>query len=52
MLVKDAVCGREISPRKAEKADLAAGHGGTVYYFDSEACREQFRKDPQRYVKE
>ena len=51
-LARDPVCGREISPRKAEKAGLAAGHGGRVYYFDSEACREQFQKDPERYVKE
>jgi Cu(I)/Ag(I) efflux system membrane fusion protein len=49
-LSKDPVCGREISPRKAEKAGLAAGHGGRAYYFDSEACREQFRKDPERYA--
>jgi membrane fusion protein, copper/silver efflux system len=49
-LSKDPVCGREISPRKAEKAGLAAGHGGRAYYFDSEACREQFQKDPERYA--
>jgi Cu(I)/Ag(I) efflux system membrane fusion protein len=51
-LARDPVCGREISPRKAEKAGLAVGHGGRTYYFDSEACRQQFQKDPQRYVKE
>jgi Cu(I)/Ag(I) efflux system membrane fusion protein len=51
-LARDPVCGREISPRKAEKAGLTAGHGGKVYHFDSEACRQQFQKDPERYVKE
>jgi Cu(I)/Ag(I) efflux system membrane fusion protein len=49
---RDPVCGREISPRKAEKAGLAVGHGGRTYYFESEACRQQFQKDPQRYVKD
>jgi Cu(I)/Ag(I) efflux system membrane fusion protein len=51
-LARDPVCGREISPRKAEKAGLAVGHGGRTYYFESEACRQQFQKDPQRYVKD
>jgi RND family efflux transporter MFP subunit len=49
-LVRDPVCGREISARKAEKAGLAAGHEGRVFYFDSKACREQFQKDPERYA--
>jgi RND family efflux transporter MFP subunit len=52
LLVKDPVCGQEISPRKAEKAGLKAGHGGKIYYFHSEECREKFKKDPERYVKE
>jgi RND family efflux transporter MFP subunit len=50
LLVKDPVCGQEISPRKAEKAGLKAGFGGKTYYFNSEECREKFRKDPERYV--
>ncbi len=52
LLAKDPVCGQEISPRKAEKAGLRAGHGGKVYYFHSEKCKQDFQKDPERYGKE
>jgi membrane fusion protein, copper/silver efflux system len=52
LLVKDPVCGQEISQRKAERARLRAGHGGKTYYFHSEDCKAQFEKEPERYVKE
>jgi YHS domain-containing protein len=50
LLVKDPVCGQEISPRKAEKAGLKAGHGGKIYYFHSGECREKFKENPERYA--
>lgn len=52
LLVTDPVCGQEISPRKAEKAGLKAGHGGKTYYFHSEECRRKFQEEPERFSKE
>jgi len=52
LLVRDPVCGQEISPRKAEKAGLKAGHGGKIYYFHSEECKQKFQKEPGRWIKE
>jgi len=48
-LVRDPVCGQEISPRKAEKAGLKTGHGGKTYYFHSDKCKQKFQEDPERY---
>jgi RND family efflux transporter MFP subunit len=50
-LSKDPVCGQEISPVKAEKAGRKIGYGGKTYYFDTDECKQQFEKDPKRYVK-
>ena len=44
MLVKDPVCGQEVSPRKAEKAGLKASRGGKTYYFHSEECKRHSEK--------
>ncbi len=51
LLIKDPVCGLEISQRKAEKSGLKAGHGGKTYYFHSGECKGKFEKSPERYVK-
>ncbi len=51
-LSKDPVCGVEVSVTKSEKARLKASYGGKTYYFDSEECKQQFNKSPDRYVKE
>jgi RND family efflux transporter MFP subunit len=51
-LSKDPVCGIEVSPKKAEKAGRKIGHLGKTYYFCSEECKQQFAKEPGRYVKE
>jgi membrane fusion protein, copper/silver efflux system len=50
LLVKDPVCGEEISPRKAERAGLKTGHGGKTYYFHSEECKHTFQKDPEHFA--
>jgi YHS domain-containing protein len=43
----DPVCGREL-----KRADAAAAidHHGTVYFFCSEACKQQFVADPTLFV--
>jgi YHS domain-containing protein len=43
----DPVCGREL--RRADAA-AAVDHHGRVYFFCSEACRNQFLNDPTLFV--
>ncbi len=50
-LVKDPVCGMDVSVNKAEKAGRRIKTNNTVYYFCSEECKEQFQKNPERNVK-
>jgi len=45
--VKDAVCGMELEPIETT---LQVAHKGTIYYFCSTACKDQFVTDPQKYV--
>jgi Cu+-exporting ATPase len=48
MKVKDPVCGMSI-----EDADAVATseYGGTTYYFCSQPCKENFDKDPEKFLK-
>ncbi len=46
-MVKDPVCGMEIDPAKAVKAE----HGGKTYSFCSNDCRDRFLKNPAEYTK-
>lgn len=44
---KDVVCGRDVDEKRAQfKLDWY----GKTYYFCSEMCLDQFRKDPQKYL--
>jgi Cu+-exporting ATPase len=43
----DPVCGMEVDP---EKVAVHAEHEGVTYYFCSAWCREEFEKDPEKYV--
>ena len=43
----DPVCGREL---KRADATAAVDYHGTVYFFCSEACKEQFVADPTLFV--
>ena len=43
----DPVCGMALNPHEA----LAqTAHGGRVYYFCSENCRQKFDRQPQKYI--
>ena len=42
----DPVCGKTVTPDQAK----SAVHGGTVYYFCSNECRDRFETAPQLYV--
>lgn len=48
MKVTDPVCGMEF---RREEAVATVEHSGTVYFFCTEACRKQFEKEPERYVR-
>jgi YHS domain-containing protein len=43
----DPVCGREL--KRADAAGAIDVHG-TVYFFDTLACRDAFAADPDRYT--
>lgn len=45
--MKDPVCGMEIDEKKAKKEM----HEGEAYYFCSDSCKEQFDKNPKKYIK-
>jgi Cu+-exporting ATPase len=47
MTVQDPVCGMEI---EARSAFAKRGHMGQTFYFCSQACVDQFDRDPHRYV--
>jgi Cu(I)/Ag(I) efflux system membrane fusion protein len=51
LLEKDPVCGREVSPRKAEKENRRVRHAGVVYYFCSDEHKRVFEAAPQAHVK-
>ncbi|HEY7282352.1 MAG TPA: YHS domain-containing protein [Actinomycetota bacterium] len=46
-MVIDPVCGMRIDP---EDAVAEVEHGGTTYFFCSEACRDVFVADPDQFV--
>ena len=51
-LSKDPVCGMEVSVNKAEKSGRKSRFQGKTYYFCNDDCKQQFEKEPSRYVKE
>jgi YHS domain-containing protein len=47
MTAKDVVCGMEVEEKKAPKSV----YKGRTYYFCSPACKMQFDRDPEQYLK-
>jgi YHS domain-containing protein len=45
--VKDIVCGMEVEKDEAVKASYKA----RTFYFCSDACKDKFKEDPERYVR-
>jgi Cu+-exporting ATPase len=45
---KDPVCGMQVDPRTAAAQST---YNGKTYYFCSEACRQQFDKNPAQYAR-
>ena len=46
-MVVDPVCGMEIDPQTAAGSSQ---YMGKTYYFCSPGCKQDFDKDPERYV--
>ena len=44
----DPICGMTVDPVKAA---ASSKQGGKTYYFCSEHCKEEFVKDPSKYIK-
>ena len=45
--LKDPVCGMDLT---YETAQARSEYNGETYYFDSLDCKEEFDKDPEKYV--
>lgn len=45
-MAKDPVCGMDV-----EEGKLCSTHEGKKYCFCSKACKEEFDKNPSKYVK-
>lgn len=47
-MAKDPVCGMDVD----EKEDaIKMDYKGRTFYFDSEACKETFKNNPEQYAK-
>ncbi len=46
-MAKDPVCGMQVDEKKAP---AQSQHEGKKYYFCSQSCKQQFDKNPQRYL--
>ena len=47
LTVKDVVCGMDVKPTETT---LQFAHKGIVYYFCSNACKDSFVNDPEKYA--
>lgn len=52
ILLKDPVCGQDVSPSRAQQDGRNAYHQGKSYYFCSGEHKKQFESNPARYIKE
>jgi YHS domain-containing protein len=49
-MVKDLVCGKIISEAQAQSTGKMSQYQGKTYLFDSDQCKQDFDKQPERYV--
>ncbi len=47
-MAKDLVCGMDVDPKTSNHV---MEYNGGSYYFCSEKCLNEFRKDPDRYLR-
>jgi Cu(I)/Ag(I) efflux system membrane fusion protein len=48
---KDPSCGMDVKPAESAAAGNTEQYRGETYYFCSRSCRNQFHKNPGRYLK-
>lgn len=48
--VRDPKCGMELDSARASATGNVLEYRGTTYFFCSRQCKEEFRKDPERYL--
>jgi Cu(I)/Ag(I) efflux system membrane fusion protein len=48
---KDPVCGMDVDKVKAAAEGRTSNYGGGIYYFCSDDCKQEFDRDPQRFLK-
>jgi len=48
-MAKDPVCGMDVDEAKPS---ATTEYKGKTYYFCCPTCKEQFEKEPEKYVKE
>lgn len=48
-MARDPICGMDVDEKTAR---LKAEYKGKTYYFCAPACKAEFEKNPERYVKE
>jgi Cu(I)/Ag(I) efflux system membrane fusion protein len=50
--VLDPVCGMRVDPTQAGNAGRTTAHGGDVFFFCSDRCKQQFVADPSGHAKQ
>jgi Cu(I)/Ag(I) efflux system membrane fusion protein len=50
-LGKDPVCGMDVDESKATALGRKSEYLGKTYYFCADACKQQFDKNPDTYIK-
>jgi len=48
---RDPVCGMDVDEIKASAAGRMREYQGKAYYFCADVCRQQFDRNPDRFVK-
>ena len=46
----DPVCGRYVNEEEAEMLEMTVTYQNKIFYFSSEQCKEEFEKEPEKYV--
>ena len=49
-MARDPVCGMDVSVATARASGMASVRGDVAYFFCTTACRDEFEKNPERYV--
>jgi Cu(I)/Ag(I) efflux system membrane fusion protein len=47
---KDPICGMDVDEKSARAAGRTSEYQGKTYYFCSDGCKQQFDKEPERYI--